>query len=70
MPASTPRTKECAVKGGSGGDDSANVLDAIKQCNDGGRVIFAKGAKYTIGKALDLSKLSHIDLGRHSICSF
>ena len=69
MPVSTPRTKECDVKGGSGADDSANILDAIKQCNNGGRVIFARGTKYMVGRAMDLSTLSHIDLGMHALHS-
>jgi polygalacturonase len=64
MPASTPRTRECVVKSGGGsGDDTANILDAIKTCNDGGRVVFPKSAKYLVGKAMDLSNLKHIDLG-------
>lgn len=64
MPVSTPRTRECVVKSSGGStDDSANILDAVKACNDGGRVVFSKSAKYLVGKAMDLSKLRHIDLG-------
>jgi galacturan 1,4-alpha-galacturonidase len=63
MPASTPRDRQCAVKGGTA-DDSAAVLAAIKSCDGGGRVVFAKDTKYTIGKALDLTKLKQIDLGK------
>jgi hypothetical protein len=62
MPASTPRDRQCAVKGGTA-DDSAAVMAAIKSCDGGGRVIFEKGTKYTIGKAMDLTKLKKIDLG-------
>ena len=61
MPPSTPRTKTCEVKEG-GRDDSPAILEAIKECNDGGKVIFKRGAKYTIGTALDLRNLRHIDL--------
>jgi galacturan 1,4-alpha-galacturonidase len=64
MPKSAPRTKECAVKSNGGTkDDSQNILEAIKSCNNGGRVVFAKGSKYIIGTALDLRQLKSIDLG-------
>lgn len=62
MPVSTPRDRECVVKGGTA-EDSAAILAAITSCNDGGRVVFSKGTTYTIGKALDLTKLHKIDLG-------
>jgi galacturan 1,4-alpha-galacturonidase len=63
MPASSPRDRECIVKGG-GSDDSAAILEAIKSCNGGGRVVFSRETKYTVGKALDLTKLKQIDLGK------
>ncbi|KAF1952874.1 pectin lyase-like protein [Byssothecium circinans] len=58
------RTKNCTVKsyGVDGKDDSEYILSAIKECNNGGHVIFPKGNKYTIGTALDLTFLKHIDL--------
>jgi len=62
MPPSTPRTRECVVKSNGSGDDSANIMEAIKACNDGGRVVFSRQSKYTIGTALDLTTLQHIDL--------
>jgi galacturan 1,4-alpha-galacturonidase len=49
---------------GNGADDSANVLKAIKDCNNGGHVVFPKDQKFTIGTALDLTFLNHIDLGK------
>lgn len=52
---------------GNGKDDSKNVLSAIKDCNNGGHVVFSKGKTYTIGTALDLTFLKHIDLGMSSI---
>ncbi|KAI4617003.1 Exopolygalacturonase [Alternaria ethzedia] len=62
-PASPPRTKTCSVKAlGGGKDDSANILKAIKQCNNGGHVVFPKDQKFTIGTALDLTFLNSIDL--------
>lgn len=57
MPPSSPRTKSCEVKSGAGGDDSAAIMSAIKECNGGGRVVLAHGAKYTIGRAMDLRNL-------------
>ncbi|KAF2186461.1 glycoside hydrolase family 28 protein [Zopfia rhizophila CBS 207.26] len=63
FPPSSPRTKTCAVKShGNGTDDSDNILQAIKECNNGGHVVFSRGEKYTIGTALDLTFLKHIDL--------
>jgi galacturan 1,4-alpha-galacturonidase len=48
---------------GNGKDDAAYVLDAIHSCNNGGHVVFKEGVKYTIGTALDLTFLKHIDIG-------
>lgn len=48
---------------GNGKDDSKNILSAIKSCNNGGHVVFPKDKNYTIGTALDLTFLKHIDLG-------
>lgn len=64
LPVSPPRTKTCTVKSHDNGkDDSKYVLSAIKSCNNGGHVVFSKGKTYTIGTALDLTFLKHIDLG-------
>jgi galacturan 1,4-alpha-galacturonidase len=61
---SPARSKICTVKSyGNGKDDSQYVLNAIKSCNNGGHVVFSKGKTYTIGTALDLTFLKHIDLG-------
>ncbi|KAF1930471.1 glycoside hydrolase family 28 protein [Didymella exigua CBS 183.55] len=63
FPVSPARTKTCTVKaGGNGKDDSKNILKAIKKCNNGGHVVFPKDKNYTIGTALDLTFLKHIDL--------
>jgi galacturan 1,4-alpha-galacturonidase len=68
VPVSPARKKTCTVKNsGNGKDDSKNVLSAIKDCNNGGHVVFSKGKTYTIGTALDLTFLKHIDLGMSSI---
>jgi galacturan 1,4-alpha-galacturonidase len=64
LPASPDRTKTCIVQAcGNGKDDSANILKAIKDCNNGGHVVFPKDQKFTIGTALDLTFLNKIDLG-------
>lgn len=64
FPSSPARTKTCTVKShGDGKDDSDYILSAIKQCNNGGHVVFSKEKSYTIGTALDLTFLKQIDLG-------
>lgn len=64
FPASPERKKVCEVKARGGGkDDSKNILKAINKCNNGGHVVFAKDTLYTVGTALDLTHLKHIDLG-------
>ncbi|PYH46040.1 putative extracellular exo-polygalacturonase [Aspergillus saccharolyticus JOP 1030-1] len=63
LPTSQSRTKTCHVRThGDGSDDSAYILSAIKQCNDGGKVVFDAGKEYIIGTALDLTFLKHVDL--------
>jgi galacturan 1,4-alpha-galacturonidase len=66
-PVPPPRSKVCYVKTHNDGvtDDSKYVLDALQQCNHGGHVIFKKGSNYTIGTALDLTFLDHIDIGEY-----
>ncbi|KAH7377381.1 pectin lyase fold/virulence factor [Pyrenochaeta sp. MPI-SDFR-AT-0127] len=63
FPPSPERTKTCVVKSNANGtDDSQNILKAVKACNNGGHVVFPKDKKFTIGTALDLTFLKHIDL--------
>ncbi|KAF1837172.1 pectin lyase-like protein [Decorospora gaudefroyi] len=63
MPASPARKKTCTVNAlGDGKDDSSNILKAIKKCNNGGHVVFPEDQKFTVGTALDLTFLKHIDL--------
>jgi galacturan 1,4-alpha-galacturonidase len=66
FPPSPLRTKTCVVLNPGccteGQDDSANIMLAIEQCNDGGHVVFEPGT-YIIGTPLDLTFLKHIDLG-------
>lgn len=66
LPDSPKRHRECKVKSHNDfkTDDSQHVLDALYKCNDGGKVVFPAGRTYVIGKALDLSFLKHIDIGR------
>lgn len=64
FPVSPARKKVCTVRArGSGKDDSKNILKTIQKCNNGGHVVFPKEENYTIGTALDLTFLKHIDLG-------
>jgi hypothetical protein len=60
-----PRNKVCYVKSHNDSltDDSPYILDALHTCNNGGHVVFKEGLKYTIGTALDLTFLKHIDIG-------
>ncbi|GMG06021.1 unnamed protein product [Aspergillus oryzae] len=63
LPASTPRNKTCQVQSnGDGTDDAPYILAALKQCNNGGKVVFAEDKEYTIGTALDMTFLKHVDL--------
>jgi galacturan 1,4-alpha-galacturonidase len=65
LPDSTHRTKVCKVDShGDGRDDSDLILAALEKCNNGGRAVFDK--QYTIGTALNLQFLKHIDIGRLS----
>lgn len=72
-PPSPPgRTKTCFVKShnDSISDDSTYILDALHDCNNGGHVVFKEGIKYTIGTALDLTFLKHIDIDIQSYIQF
>ncbi|KAF2002010.1 glycoside hydrolase family 28 protein [Amniculicola lignicola CBS 123094] len=63
FPDSPKRTKTCTVKThGKGKDDSNYILEAIKKCNNGGRVVFSKKTTYVVATALDLTFLKHVDL--------
>jgi galacturan 1,4-alpha-galacturonidase len=67
VPSSPERTKTCIVEShGNGTDDSSSILEAIHECNNGGHVVFPKEQKFTIGTALDLTFLKHIDIGKRS----
>lgn len=64
LPHSYPRKKVCHVRShDDGSDDSKFILSALHQCNHGGKVVFAEDKEYTVGTALDLTFLKHIDLG-------
>ncbi|KAL2217000.1 exopolygalacturonase precursor [Thermoascus aurantiacus ATCC 26904] len=63
LPPSSHRKKVCHVPSrGDGFDDSAAILRALRNCNNGGKVVFDRDKHYTIGTALDLTFLRHIDL--------
>ncbi|CAG8956663.1 hypothetical protein HYFRA_00012207 [Hymenoscyphus fraxineus] len=73
LPAPSPaRNRTCNVEshGDSSMDDSEYVFSALQSCNDGGHVVFKKGINYTIGTALDLTFLNHIDIEVQSQIQF
>ncbi|KAH8813089.1 PGX, glycoside hydrolase family 28 protein [Xylogone sp. PMI_703] len=71
FPFPPPRHKVCYVSSHKNGkDDSAYVLQALHKCNNGGHVVFQEGIKYTIGKALDLTFLEHIDIDIQGMIQF
>jgi galacturan 1,4-alpha-galacturonidase len=60
---SPERNRTCIVHAnGNGKDDSAGILKAIHECNNGGHVVFPKNQNFTIGTALNLTFLQSIDL--------
>lgn len=65
IPSPPVRNKVCYVKSYNDSitDDSTYILDALHKCNNGGHVVFKEGVKYTIGTALDLTFLNHVDIG-------
>lgn len=68
VPSPPARTKFCTVKShGNGSDDSAFVLSAFHQCNNGGHVLFAANTTYTVGTAMDWTFLRHIDIGKWKV---
>ncbi|KAL4945078.1 hypothetical protein BDV06DRAFT_231805 [Aspergillus oleicola] len=63
LPTSHLRKKICHVDSyGDGSDDSDFILSALEECNYGGKVVFDEDTEYTIGTALDLTFLKHVDL--------
>lgn len=68
FPPSHPRTKICHVSShGDGRDDAKFIISALKECNNGGKVVFDADKHYTIGTALDMTFLKNVDLGmKHS----
>ena len=65
LPSSPPRSKTCEVKSHDDmkTDDSQYIMDALHECNNGGRVLFPVNRTYVIGKAIDMQFLQHVDLG-------
>lgn len=64
MPWSPPRSKTCYVStNGPGIDDSETIVSALKECNNGGHVIFRPDTVYTVAKPMNLTFLDSIDIG-------
>lgn len=51
-------------------DDSAAIVDAVKKCNPGGKVVFPEGKTYVVGKAMDLTGLRGMDIGMFFLSIF
>lgn len=65
VPSPAERTKLCTVKThGNGSDDSAYILSAFHECNNGGKILFPENTTYTIGTAMDWTFLRHVDIGK------
>lgn len=70
LPASSARTKTCHVAShGHGKDDASNIMAALKKCNNGGKVVFDADTTYTVGTAMDMTFLKHVDLGTCHKCN-
>ncbi|KAF4312854.1 Exopolygalacturonase X-1 [Botryosphaeria dothidea] len=62
LPASSARNKTCVVPAsGDGSDDGPAILKAFQSCNPGGSVVLSANTTYTVGTALDLTFLKHVD---------
>lgn len=58
------RSKTCHVESHcDGSDDSEFIMHALRKCNHGGKVVFHEDKEYTIGSALDMTFLKHVDIG-------
>jgi galacturan 1,4-alpha-galacturonidase len=63
LPNTQERHRTCHVPSNDDGtDDSANILSTLKKCNNGGKIIFDADKTYTVGKAMDMTFLKHVDL--------
>lgn len=68
LPASSARNKTCVVPAsGDGSDDGPAILKAFQSCNPGGSVVLSANTTYTVGTALDLTFLKHVDWGEFHI---
>lgn len=73
VPKSSPaRSRTCYVQSHNDlvTDDSQNILSALRQCNNGGHVVFPANQTYLIGTGLDLTFLQHIDIDIQGEISF
>lgn len=69
LPTSPARNRTCVVSAkGNGTDDGPAILEAFKSCNNGGAVVLSEDTTYTIGTALDLTFLEHVDWGKLILC--
>ncbi|KAI5778849.1 putative exopolygalacturonase X [Geopyxis carbonaria] len=68
---SPARHKTCVLPPLPSGHDAApSILAAAKRCNNGGTILFPAGRTYTVGTALDLTWLHHVDLDLQGTLEF
>lgn len=46
----------------NGVDDSANIMDALEKCKDGGRVVFQKERNYMLGDVIVSPELQNVEI--------
>lgn len=59
--ASAGPNRKCIVKH-NGVDDSANIMDALEKCKDGGRVVFQKKRNYVLGDVIVSPELNNVEI--------
>ncbi|KAJ8658394.1 hypothetical protein O0I10_005746 [Lichtheimia ornata] len=59
--ASAGPNRKCVVKH-NGVDDSANIMDALEKCKDGGRVVFQKKRNYVLGDVIVSPELNNVEI--------
>lgn len=54
------QAKTCNVK--TGGDDAVNIINAFKDCNNGGTVVFNKGTTYNAKSLIEVKGLKNVNV--------
>lgn len=61
LSSAAPSNRKCMVKH-NGVDDSANIIDALEKCKDGGRVVFQKERNYMLGDVIVSPELQNVEI--------